>query len=74
METDDFIIEIIQPAGKEANVVIGILAKGDLENAKVTICTEKEESGIVSLVNRRAIINKKDIEAEAIKYIKIEKV
>ena len=74
METDDFIIEIIQPAGKEANVVIGILAKGDLENAKVTICREKEESGIVSLVNRRAIINKKDIEAEAIKYIKIEKV
>ena len=42
-------------------------------STKVTICTEKEESGIVSLVNRRAIINKKDIEAEAIRYIKVEK-
>ena len=74
MEADDFTVEIIQPAGKEANVVIGILAKGDLENVKVIICTENEESEIVSLENRRAIINKKDIKAEAIRYIKIEKV
>ncbi len=74
METDDFTIEIVQPAGKEANVVIGVLAKNDLKNAKVTICTEEEESEIVSLENRRAIINKKDLQAEVIIYIKIEKV
>ena len=74
METDDFTIEIVQPSGKEANVVIGVLAKDDLKNAKVTICTEEEESEVVSLENRRAIINKKDIQAETIRYIKIEKV
>ena len=74
METDDFTLEIVQPAQKESNVIIGVLAKDDLKNAKVTICVEEEESEIVSLENRRAIINKKDMQAEAIRYIKIEKV
>lgn len=74
METADFTIEIVQPAGKESNVTIGVLAKGNLANAKITICAEEERTEIVSLENRRAIINKKDIQAEAIRYIKIEKV
>ena len=74
METDDFTIEIVQPAGKESNVTIGVLAKDDLASAKITICAEEERSEVISLENRRAIINKKDIQAEAIRYIKIEKV
>ncbi len=74
MDTEDFTIEIVQPAGKKTNVVIGILAKDDLKDAKVTICTEEEESEIVSLENRRAIINKRDTQAESIRYIKIEKI
>jgi len=73
METEDFTIEIVRPAGKESNVTIGVLAKDDLASAKITICAEEERSEIISLENRRAVINKKDIQAEAIRYIKIEK-
>ncbi len=74
METDDFTIEIVQPAGKESNVIIGVLARGDIKSAKVTICAKEEESEIVSLDNRRAVIKKEKLQAESIKYIKIEKV
>lgn len=74
MEVDDFTIEIVQPAGKESNVIIGVLARNDLTNAKITICAEEERSEIVSLKNRRAVINKENLQAEAIRYIKIEKV
>ena len=74
METDDFTIEIVQPAGKESKVIIGVLAKSDLKNAKVTICAEEEKSEIVLLENRRAVINKENLQAETIRYIKIEKI
>ena len=73
MEVDDFTIEIVQPAGKESNVIIGVLAKNDLANAKITICAEEERSEIVSLENRRAVIKKENMHAESIRYIKIEK-
>ncbi|ODS34081.1 MAG: hypothetical protein SCARUB_00754 [Candidatus Scalindua rubra] len=73
METDDFTIEIVQPACKVSNVIIGVLARGDLKNAKVTICAEEEKSEIVSLDNRRAIINKDNMQAEAIRYIRVDK-
>lgn len=73
METDDFTIEIVQPAGKQSNVIIGVLAKDDLKTVKVTICTEEEKSEIVSLDNRRAVLNKENIQSALIRYIKIDK-
>ncbi len=74
MVVDDFTIEIVQSNSKVPNITIGVLAKDDLANAKITICAEEERSELVPLENRRAIINKKNMQVEAIRYIKIEKV
>jgi len=74
MEIDDYTIEIVQPSAKEPNVIIGIHAMKDVKQARITICAEEEKSEVVTLENRRAIINKENIHAEAIRYIKIENV
>jgi hypothetical protein len=74
IEMDDFTVEIIQTADKVPSVIIGVLARGDTKNARVTICAEEEKTEVVSLDNKRAIINKPNVKAESIRYIKVEKV
>ncbi|MCF6147739.1 MAG: hypothetical protein E3K37_03675 [Candidatus Kuenenia sp.] len=74
LETDKFIIEMIQPLAKEPTTTIGIVAKEKLEQAKVTICTEKEISQTVTFDNNRTIINKEGMQIETIRYIKVEKI
>lgn len=74
LETDKFIIEMIQPLAKEPTTTIGIVAKEKLEQARVTICTDKEISQTVTFDNKRAIINKENMQIETIRYIKVEEV
>jgi hypothetical protein len=74
IEIDDFTVEVTQTTGKAPHIIIGILARGDTENAKVTICAEEEKTEMVTLDNNRAIIKKANIKAGSIRYIRIEKV
>jgi hypothetical protein len=73
IEMDDFTVEVAQTTGKSPHVLIGVLARGDTENAKVTICAEEEKTEVVSLDNKRAIIKKPNIKAGSIRYIRVEK-
>jgi hypothetical protein len=70
---DDFTVEIIQTTDKHPSVIIGVLARDDTKKVKVTTCTEEEKTETVMLVNKRAIINKENLKAESIRYIKVEK-
>ncbi len=73
IEMDDFTVEIIQTTDKYPSVIIGVLARDDIKNVKVTVCTEEEKTETVKLVNKRAIINKENLKSESIRYIKVEK-
>jgi len=73
IEMDDFTVEIIQTTDKHPCVIIGILARNDIRNVKVTTCAEEEKTETVTLVNKRAIINRENLKAESIRYIKVEK-
>jgi hypothetical protein len=73
IEMDDFTVEIIQTTDKHPSVIIGVLARDDTKKVKVTTCTEEEKTETVMLVNKRAIINKENLKAESIRYIKVEK-
>ncbi|MCP4265627.1 MAG: hypothetical protein GY777_08645 [Candidatus Brocadiaceae bacterium] len=73
IEMDDFTVEIIQTTDKHPSVLIGVLARDDIKKVKVTTCAEEEKIETVTLVNKRAIINKENLRAESIRYIKVEK-
>jgi hypothetical protein len=73
IEMEDFTVEIIQTRDKHPSVIIGVLARDDIRNVKVTTCAEEEKTETVTLVNKRAIINRANLKAESIRYIKVEK-
>ncbi len=73
IEMDDFTVEIIQTTDKHPSVLIGVLARDDVKKVKITTCAEEEKIETVTLVNKRAIINKENLKAESIRYIKVEK-
>ncbi|ODS34089.1 MAG: hypothetical protein SCARUB_00762 [Candidatus Scalindua rubra] len=75
MGVKDFKIEVIQPNTNKSipKVIICVLTKENFKQARITICTEVEQAEVVALENGRAIINKENVKADEIRYIKAEK-